>query len=727
MERVKAEHFGYNIILTNDSVRPSSPVSAMLNEISVTGFRYPGGGVTEDQTWENGGLQRMFGAPMADDDPNRVMTLREMLQMSVDHKADLAIVIPTFQFYDFDTGAFDSAGFTRYVSALCEALLEFPDAMISRFEIGNEFWACLTPAQYGMLANNQIPELAALAELIAQEHGGPAPDIALQAGAQWLEDGPQHSRQIAGEISLENRALITEIVQHAYPDAQRNYMDWQKDWALAPMEEYQKLPGFSSDLGFVLSEFNMARSVGTKPIFGVNQAGLWVEEFARYIDAGVDAINIWGGNYRWLTNKLYDCQLPPGETRWGEVVTIATPMGQVYDLAGKFLIGKKVLTDEAAVKDIRLADGLGITGFSDRHARVVFISNMTGETERIGLAGLDGKHVTVHHMVAADSPVTTWYDESQLVLSNANDIIDARGDMKVISGDALGAGFRLKTNELVVLHITDHRKKIDLEGAHNVTDPRTGMVDDVLQGGRRGDVLQGFVGDDLLIGGRGRDRLDGGHDADTLRGGGGLDTLLGGGGRDSLVGFRGHDRLLGGDGRDQLYGGTGTDTLRGGAHRDWLEGQGHDDLLFGQGGLDKLFGGGGDDRLLGGRKHDTLYGGNGDDRLIGGTGRDWLYGGKGNDTLRAAPADRGRADENIDLLWGGPGADQFEFTNFQGKQVVYDYKIGIDTLAIFGGNAVPDPVYTQEGRHTVITLDETTIILKNIDCDDLDPDPFIFI
>ena len=763
MSRVEAAHFGGNIVLTNDSAKSGMPFREMLKEISFHNFRYPGGGVTEDQTWKNGGLERMFGKPMDPADPDYVMTIREALALSVQEGASLRIVVPTLQFYNAGTGGFDGKGFGRYLDALESALRDVPQAKVAAFEIGNEFWAFLTPQEYGFIANKEIPKLAALAERVADLPGadGEAPLIGLQAGATWRSTGPEESRQIAGEISVANRGLVGEVVQHFYPNAQRD-LDWQKHWAVDPMREYEGIKGFSDDLRYALTEFNMARTAGPSVTWGVNQASLWIEQFAEMVKIGIDAIDSWGVNYKWLTNKFYDAKFAPEESDGGRIAAIATPMGQLYDIASTHLIGKEVISDVQAVKGLRLPDGLGVTGFEEKGQRVVFVSNMTDAAARVGLGGLKGKHVSVHHMIPADSPVSDWYDESQLVLSDEATILDCRGDMNVKSQISLGGQVRLRPNELIVLIISDPKRNLVLEGAHNVTDPNNRMVHDILIGGRGNDRLSGHVGDDTLIGGAGNDSLYGGQGDDILRGGGGNDLLdggrgddrlQGGAGNDALHGGEGNDTLLGGGGRDRLWGGSGNDDMRGGAGADRLWGGAGDDVLRGNGGNDTLSGGAGNDRLLGGAGRDRLLGGAGDDRLAGGSGNDTLFGqagadllkggtgddvlkgGAGNDTLYGnggndtihggAGADRIAGGKGDDHLWGGAGADTFVFAPLQGRDVIHDFQPGLDRLVLNGTAHNEDFRIHDTDAGAEIFSNGTTILLKGVFSDSLGHDDIL--
>ncbi|WP_282029943.1 hypothetical protein [Paracoccus marcusii] len=139
MPLITDAHFGANIILTRDSLRDGQPFAETLKEIDFSGFRYPGGGVTEDQTWANGGLARMFGDPIEPGSEDYVMTINEALEYASLTGKPMTVVVPTFQFYDKQGGVFDHSGFDRYVDRLETALKAFPDAVVRDLEIGNEY------------------------------------------------------------------------------------------------------------------------------------------------------------------------------------------------------------------------------------------------------------------------------------------------------------------------------------------------------------------------------------------------------------------------------------------------------------------------------------------------------------------------------------------------------------------------------------------------------------
>ncbi len=82
MAQIRHSHFGGNVVLTRDSLTDAYAYHETLEEIDFSNIRFPGGGVTEAQTWENGGLHRMFGKPMDPKDEKYTLTIREMLDFA---------------------------------------------------------------------------------------------------------------------------------------------------------------------------------------------------------------------------------------------------------------------------------------------------------------------------------------------------------------------------------------------------------------------------------------------------------------------------------------------------------------------------------------------------------------------------------------------------------------------------------------------------------------------
>ena len=172
------------------------------------------------------------------------------------------------------------------------------------------------------------------------------------------------------------------------------------------------------------------------------------------------------------------------------------------------------------------------------------------------------------------------------------------------------------------------------------------------------------------------------------------DFFRGTDGNDRLIGsFWSENRIFGADGNDYIHGGMRNDHLAGGNGNDRLVGKLGDDVLEGDAGNDRLWGGLGEDVLSGGGGNDHLFGGFGADEFVYrlGDGRDTIY-------------DFGTGA----LWWAGDDKVRLEVD-------------GIDSFA-----DVQDAA-RQAGRHTVLDFgDGDTLVLRNIQADDLSADDFVF-
>ncbi|WP_407061215.1 DUF6851 domain-containing protein [Acaryochloris thomasi] len=188
----------------------------------------------------------------------------------------------------------------------------------------------------------------------------------------------------------------------------------------------------------------------------------------------------------------------------------------------------------------------------------------------------------------------------------------------------------------------------------------------------------------FINGGQAVNSITGTERRDFLRGTSGDDRIVGLGGNDVIWARRGNDRALGGDGRDVIFGGQGSDSLSGGSGRD------------------ALLGGTGRDYLTGGHDRDVLKGGSADDILMG--------------------------DQGNDVLFGGRGRDGFIFGNGDGKDVVFDFKVGTDFIGLVDGLTFDDLDISRRGRNTVLGVTETgedLAILRRVSSSQLTEDQFL--
>jgi len=175
---------------------------------------------------------------------------------------------------------------------------------------------------------------------------------------------------------------------------------------------------------------------------------------------------------------------------------------------------------------------------------------------------------------------------------------------------------------------------------------------------------------------------------DSLSGDSGSDTMAGKRGNDTLSGLGGNDWIHGNQGNDSIDGGDGDDTVYGGKEIDYLFGNNGEDILFGNRGQDSLIGGEGNDSLYGGKASDILLGGNGSDLLSG--------------------------DNGDDSLIGGNGSDRFLISANSGSDIIFDFEVGIDFLALADNLTFSQLSIIPSNSVTLISLTATGEILAAI-------------
>lgn len=231
----------------------------------------------------------------------------------------------------------------------------------------------------------------------------------------------------------------------------------------------------------------------------------------------------------------------------------------------------------------------------------------------------------------------------------------------------------------------------------------------------------------VLRGGAARDVIHTGYGDDSLTGKAGNDELFGRGGDDTLSGDDGEDVLAGGDDADSLSGGSGADQVDGGAGADTIIAGNGDDTIFFDVADTVVSGGGGRDIAIAsgdapvsmnltsssieiavGTSHLASFAG---DDFTGVGGGHMVAGGLGDDTITALVDGSGIAP----ILWGGEGADTFDFTTGGTSGPV-----GIMVVEVSG---LTDANFTQFTRSLIdvptgFDWSEVDVIILNPDIDD---------
>jgi Ca2+-binding RTX toxin-like protein len=155
-----------------------------------------------------------------------------------------------------------------------------------------------------------------------------------------------------------------------------------------------------------------------------------------------------------------------------------------------------------------------------------------------------------------------------------------------------------------------------------------------------------------------------------------------------------------GNPRNNRLGGSASDELfRALGGNDRIYGAGGNDVLDGGDGRDNLYGGDGNDTLYGGRGNDRFYGNAGNDSILGGDGRDFIFGGNGDDLL-----DGGAGS---DRLFGNGGSDTFVLEEGMGRDFIYRFEDGTDSIQLAGGLTFDELEIASTTGYTQIKIADT--------------------
>jgi serralysin len=273
-------------------------------------------------------------------------------------------------------------------------------------------------------------------------------------------------------------------------------------------------------------------------------------------------------------------------------------------------------------------------------------------------------------------------------------------------------------------------------------------LNNILTGNNANNTLNGGSGDDTIRGQAGVDQINGGLGQDAVYVTSNIagDSVIYDGGDDrdliSLAGVTnnsvwidlGYNQFGAGIGQNNVFMGSNVSKT---LNVESVIGTAMDDTIRGDSDSNYIGGGDGNDTLLSYSPYDTLNpyaslgdvieAGNGNDTLFSGTGNDYLDGGAGNDNIEVGGG--------IDTIVTGTGNDTIYFSPRCGTDTVTDFAAGpgvVDVLRLYSFGTSFDSfaeviaVSSQQGADTIITLTDTTIILKNIALSTLVQDDFVF-
>ncbi|RGP35203.1 calcium-binding protein [Pseudotabrizicola alkalilacus] len=591
---------GGNFVATANSISPGDSSAAVIDTLSFSSIRFPGGDVTErylsptEPTW----LEWISSEQATISLPNgrQFASLQSFINHASDQNLQISIVLPTEGLLIRNpdgTVSVDQEALDQVVEFACDLVSgRYGDITIRQFEIGNEYYmnGRMSGAEYGLVANEMVESLGRALDEIgdSRPHGlFNEPDILVQAGPPWRGSD---NETIINSLSPEAREYVDGVIIHWYPRNLAGIDNLNNNFET--IDAWQAADGFI-DLDLHVTEWNIFNSPAADT--GFYQASTLLESYERLAIQEISSADIWGTSFPRLLTRL----AVPGEASLDDPGFRLTPAGEV--VRSLFATTADLHVLELSIDHIVNANfDLGeenidytLASFGDANRAVVYISSRSDEALRLELDidkffG-DAHHVVVQTFELHDDPTTSVNEASPGHAPYAQVVT------RTYTRDELAELLvELGPGEIARIEYIMGEVGVHIEG--QIGSPVPGIsYADTLVGTTFSDTLLGYQGDDLLYGGGGRDILDGGSGNDHIYGGGGHDLIMGDSGDDILSGASGSDVILGGTGNDKLQGGNHADLLFGGEGNNTLRGESGDDTLIATGDDDVLYGGEGGD------------------------------------------------------------------------------------------------------------------------------------
>ncbi|WP_168797822.1 calcium-binding protein [Aliishimia ponticola] len=597
-----------------------------------------------------------------------VTTLSEYLAYTSELGGTPTIVVPTYRYFDAETGAIDPGAEDDFRTFLRDVLTgAYGDVSELKIEIGNEFYQSKfdwTTEEFGALQADIAGWLDEEAEALGMRE---SLEILVQAGRSLEEN-----ETLASEFTGDDAPQIEGVLTHFYgANSSGNPLaigsgvanrldDINEAWSSALGDDFQ----------LAVTEWNVGEDgEETTLITSIMRSAPLLRMYAEMVEGGVDMAMIWAAQ----TNSPAGLSDKEGEG------SDLSPTGYLFSMLAESTDGLQLVDPNG---DFKLIGDSGETigykySFGNDTRSVTYFTSGVDETVKL-TANLDafvreGAYVYARVLGVASGQDATDYWADAALTYQTDICLSVADDCDI---------FEIELNPYETVELTIiYDQGVSLEG-----DSQWGLAD-TFDGSVFDDQLVGNGGWDVLNGNGGSDYLDGGNGQDVLNGGTGSDVLIGGGDDDVLYGAKGDDRLIGGYGDDVLKGNRGNDQLSG------------------ENGIDKLYGGGGNDELSGGKHRDYLLGENGNDVLDGGV--------------------------DNDKMWGGDGSDIFVFADDNyGYDVVADFEVNLDLIDLssfaFGSySEVQDRMEENEFGTRLNFDDGNVLMLLNIEAENLDQDDFI--
>lgn len=584
-EVISPDHLGTNTLFHSDSTKIGSDFDDVVAAAGIRFIRYPGGTLSEEYfDLKNPNSPEQLNIIDILSGVNNVRTqetvpLEEFLEYARDTGTRASIVLPTYRYFDPNTGMVRPGAEAEIRTFIRELLIGTYGSVDNPvIELGNEWYQ----GQFDWSLEEFGETQAAIAAWIDDE----ARVLGVRGNVTILA---QTGRSVIENTTLSSffdgaeKLTIDGVLTHLYGTNSQGKPLNIGSGIDSRLDEINDIWSQALGMNFELAvtEWNVGENGENDTIInGLMRLAPLMRIYGEMLLNGVDLAMIWATQTKG----------PAGLSGKEGTGSDLSPTGYFYSLLTHSIQGMRLI-DTGENYRLRNDDdevvGYNYTFKEKQNIVSYFVSGIEGEISleaNLSEFEVSGAYVyaTVLGAAPEDSGTDYWTEASVRYITNI--------DLSVANGWSFE--HQLGSYELVELHvIVGEGTTIIGDSQNTINDTLLGseyadhldgnLGDDNLSGAGGDDLLRGGDGDDLLLGGNDHDTLEGGKGNDTLRGEHGKDYLDGGSGDDFLDGGFWHDTLLGGDGTDTLVGGQGNDLLRMGDGGGFADGGlGHDTLSF---------------------------------------------------------------------------------------------------------------------------------------------------
>ncbi|NSX56743.1 calcium-binding protein, partial [Parasulfitobacter algicola] len=512
-DTITEANFGANMLFHTDRTADGSDFRSVIDKVDVNYIRYPGGTIAEqffDITDPNSTTR-----PNVIDNNGEVRTvetLSNFIGYCDEIDANPVIVLPTYRYYDEETGKVRPEAETEYRDFIRSLLTDdFGNVDRVTIEIGNEWYQDRfgwDVEQFGEFQATVASWIDDEASLLGQRDNL---TLLVQAGRN---DTTESNDVLSSFFQGDAEALVDGVITHLYGTNNSGNPLGIGGGIGDRLEDISTVwsNALGRDVDIAVTEWNVGEDGPDNTLInGIMRTAPLLRIFGEMVTNDVDLSMIWS------TQTLHIAGLSTKEGRGDDL----RPTGYFYSMLSDALVGTRLVD---TTSDFKLKDSFGKTvgynyNFEDTGNYVsYFVSGVDGDIDlNVDLSDYYAADAYVYATILGAAPGDIGTDYlSKTSISHLTNL-----DFAAFGPDGWNFEHTLGAYELVQLRIVVGTG-VQIEGDSQ------NAIDDALTGSRYADHLAGHMGDDTLDGGAGDDTLSGGTENDVLHGGSGSDVLDGG-------------------------------------------------------------------------------------------------------------------------------------------------------------------------------------------------------